>query len=182
MSKRFNNRENECIKTDDGEIWVSRSVAVVGLVCDLVLAKDHLDQWKFLLCKRGPDCPDEIGKWCLPCGYIDWDEDGLDGFRREVYEETGIFLNLDRWVGVKTDDIRQPWKVNTDPVNSNRQNISMYFSLIRNNRQLDDLPEPDLTKVDLGETEDARWFTAREALELPLAFNHRGVIETFLKR
>ena len=177
MSELFNNRENECVNLPDGrEVWLSRSVAVVGII-----RASSNDGPLILLCKRGPNCPDEVGKWCLPCGYIDWDEDGLDGFRREVLEETGIFIDLDEdyWRS-KNKDPRQPWKVNTDPVNSNRQNISLYFELKWNRSS--PAPVPDLDMVNREETENVQWFPLNEALELELAFNHRMVLETFFDK
>lgn len=30
------------------------------------------------------------GKWCLPCGYIEWGESYYDAAKREVLEETGL--------------------------------------------------------------------------------------------
>lgn len=181
--KKFTHRESECVKLEDGrEIWLSRSVAVVGVVHDFRRwGPSETFEPIVLLTKRGPDCPDEVGKWCLPCGYLDWDEDGLDGFRREVFEETGVFVDMDSedWSSV-SDDPRQPWRVNAHPVNSNRQNISLYFSLEW--RKEEPPPEPDLTNVDDGEVEEAKWMSVREALELDLAFNHRSVLEIFYKK
>jgi 8-oxo-dGTP pyrophosphatase MutT (NUDIX family) len=50
--------------------------------------------YKFLIEKRGnkPDL-DSKGKWCLPCGYLDWDESGSDAARRELWEEVGLEPN-----------------------------------------------------------------------------------------
>jgi NADH pyrophosphatase NudC (nudix superfamily) len=42
-----------------------------------------------LLCKRAPG-NFQSGKWCLPCGFIEFDEDFLVAARREVKEETGL--------------------------------------------------------------------------------------------
>ncbi|MBI4299635.1 MAG: NUDIX hydrolase [Chloroflexi bacterium] len=30
------------------------------------------------------------GAWCIPCGYVEWDEDVREAARREFHEETGL--------------------------------------------------------------------------------------------
>lgn len=32
--------------------------------------------------------------WCIPCGYVEYDEDVRDAARREFYEETGFKVEL----------------------------------------------------------------------------------------
>lgn len=34
------------------------------------------------------------GKWCIPCGYVDYDEDVRTAARRECYEETGLDVRI----------------------------------------------------------------------------------------
>ena len=52
-----------------------------------------VDGERFLLCRRRPHSF-EGGKWCLPCGYIEFYEDFLSAARREVKEETGLDVEI----------------------------------------------------------------------------------------
>ena len=36
------------------------------------------------------------GQWCIPCGYVEWDEDIRDAGCREFLEETGLRVRLTR--------------------------------------------------------------------------------------
>ncbi len=44
---------------------------------------------KILLVKRAKGVSYE-GRWCIPCGHVEWGEDIRDAGRREFFEETGI--------------------------------------------------------------------------------------------
>jgi NADH pyrophosphatase NudC (nudix superfamily) len=54
---------------------------------------------RVLLCKRGPG-NFQSGKWCLPCGFMEFDEDFLIAARREVKEETGLDVKLQNIINV----------------------------------------------------------------------------------
>lgn len=73
------------------EYWVSRSSAVTGFI----VAVDEEGDLYVLLEKRGNGCPDNVGKLCGVCGYIDYDETILDALVRETYEETGFDIKTE---------------------------------------------------------------------------------------
>jgi 8-oxo-dGTP diphosphatase len=35
------------------------------------------------------------GQWCIPCGYVEWEEDVYDAARREFEEETGLQVQIE---------------------------------------------------------------------------------------
>lgn len=74
------------------EYWISRSLAVAGFIVAIYETELYV-----LLERRGPGCPDNIGKLCGICGYIDFDETRADALIRETYEETGLDLNKLQW-------------------------------------------------------------------------------------
>lgn len=79
------------VDKDGKEHWISRSsaVAVVPILVRKSFFGLHKDYY-FLYEKRGPGCPDNIGKLVFPCGYLDYDETFREGGVRELYEEIGL--------------------------------------------------------------------------------------------
>ena len=198
-SMAFNNRENACVTIQETgkKTWLSRSVAVVGLI--------EIDN-KFLMVKRGPKCPDEVGKWVLPCGYLDWDENLTEGMYRETAEETGInLLNVRKhalflanagqafiWSDSFGDDEDElmgegtPVFVRSNPKRDAKQNVSMYmsFSVGSSTEYQFPTPIPNLDAVDPGEVADVKWMDMREIAQIEshglIGFGHADQMRRFL--
>ena len=169
MKPTFKNRPNELITTTDGrKIWVSRSVAVVMVLCCHVKEKYY-----FAIEKRGTSIGlDKPGFWCLPCGYIDYSETGIEAIKRELWEEIGI--NLDEYCVLDKD--AQPWYVKTNP-DENRQNITLRYGI---SLDVDNLPKliPG-NDAELNEVAEAKWITIGELKDYDFAFNHDDIIRLY---
>lgn len=55
-----------------------------------------------LLGKRAPGSF-QAGKWCLPCGFIEYDEDFLLAAKRETLEETGLEIEIEGILSVMSN-------------------------------------------------------------------------------
>lgn len=182
----FNNRENECVELTDGrKVWLSRACAVVASV----YIKDISDgNWYVAMVKRGEGLPDEVGKWVMPCGYLDWNETLSDASKREVYEETGLNIdairnNLDYKY---CDDYveEQPSLVTSNPNGDAKENVSHHFVLAG---EFNKLPEFDINLIDpKGECADIKWIKFSDLVSMEenkqIAFGHYHIISEFAER
>ena len=141
MKRIFKNRKNFQVTTKDGKsYWISRSVAVHGMILALDFETKEI---YILLEKRGPKCPDEIGKWSNICGYIDWDETLEDALKREIYEETGLYLDY-----LETLDIRQTGIDDSiDGENAVKQNITIRYQVLVDYREIKSLLDSGIINI-----------------------------------
>ncbi|MEM9164375.1 MAG: NUDIX domain-containing protein, partial [Cyanobacteria bacterium P01_F01_bin.4] len=82
---KFKNRPNRCLDIQGEELWISRSVTVLPVILFVQETGIYVP-----LNKRGKALPDEVGKWALPGGYLDYDETAGEAVMREVWEELGL--------------------------------------------------------------------------------------------
>ena len=171
MENKFNNIHNKCIIQDGKEHWISRSCAVVGVVTIYLNEIEYV-----LIVKRGTG-GDNVGKYCLPCGYIDWNENGYDAFKREIFEETGI--DLDSHNNYLSEKIllneKQPFYVSTTPMN-NRENISLYFKY---DIDSDEFPKTSTEFSEENEIDEIVWMNLDDVDKYDFCFGHEEIIKTF---
>lgn len=162
---KFKNRPNQCIKDEKGnEHWISRSVALVGVIAAL-----HKDKTYVLVGLRGPGAPDFQSHWNVPCGYLDWDENGYEGLCREVFEETNINIpEIIEKNRVISDQTKQPFYVNTN-IKENRQNVSLSFGLYF---ECDKLPYFSNVNCEPGEVSGLMWMNVKNLTDYKFAFKH----------
>lgn len=184
----FNNRENECVELKDGrKVWLSRATAVVASI----FVEDDNHNWYVAMVKRGEGLPDEVGKWVMPCGYLDWNESIVEGCKREVFEETG--LNIDMIINSDVHFYHNDYTsgqashVTSNPDGDAKQNISHHFLLAvsYDTTSVKELPKFNRELIDpAGEVADIQWinFVELENMEEnnQIGFGHYQRIDQFV--
>lgn len=156
-------------KEDGKEYWISRSVAVVGVVVGIENGMIK----KFLVSKRGPGCPDFIGSWSCTCGYLDFDETAEEGVKRELWEELGLDLKDYRAI---------LWEVATDPKENTRQNVILRYIIpipmsTLNSLMLDTISlDTESRGGEKDEVSDVKLIDVTNLSDYPWAFSHDKVI------
>ena len=148
------------------EYWISRSVAVLGVV--KAIDKNGV---KYILAEqRGTGTPDPeyVGYWCLPCGYLDFDETCKQAISREVLEETGIKIHPENF---------KLFFVNDNPNSDKRQNITLRFRTELEG-YLDDWELTDKFS-ETNEVMNIKWIPIREINNYKWAFNHEKIIKKY---
>jgi 8-oxo-dGTP diphosphatase len=173
---KFNNRENRCINFAGETLWISRSVTVLPVLI-FVRGEPSLANAHVPLGKRGTALPDEVGKWGLPGGYLDYDETAGGAVLREIWEELGLNVPALQEAHGFIGQLDQPYFVWSEP--RRRQNVTLRFPLMFLLPAEAALPEL-APQVGTGEVAEARWFGLAEALELELAFDHQVTIQDCL--
>jgi 8-oxo-dGTP diphosphatase len=154
---------------DGQEAWVSRSITVLAVLIVAIANQAYVP-----LGLRGLALPDEIGKWGLPGGYLDYDETAGEAVIREVWEELGLNLlelqTLHQWYG----SLEQPYYVSSEPIR--KQNVTLRFPLLFILEETCELPklQPQVPKDEVAQT---AWVSLEEALRMDLAFGHQEVIQ-----
>jgi 8-oxo-dGTP pyrophosphatase MutT (NUDIX family) len=165
----FNNKPNFTINNEDISHWVSRSTAVIVTII--------LNNEKVLLVKRGHKISSS-GKWCNPCGYLDWNENATECAIREVWEETGLDISdLIYNKKIKYNFLDYPWDIITNPSLNHNQDIALYFGVLI---ETEEIPLLTNNNCEEGEIEDAKWIDINSIDKYDIAFNHDKRIIKFI--
>lgn len=174
--------------------WISRSVAVLAMV--FVEAEDNgpkeitrpdispnyvrpnYDYKKevyVLANKRGKNCPNFVGYWNMPCGYLDYDETLQQACTREVMEENGVYISPQKW------KLRS---INDDPNESPRQNVTVRYSVTLTKEEFKKAKTigatlQDKYKGEYKEVEERGLVSLDKIDSKPWAFNHKKLIEKY---
>lgn len=147
------------------EYWISRSIAVVVKL----IARDNKGDFFVLAVKRGEGTPDPefVGTWCLPCGYLDFDETLKEAAARELFEETGIKFS---------PEFFHLTFVNDNPLADKRQNVTFRFELhtdIPVERLCEELTDKNSEK---DEVSQIMFINTKDVNNYKWAFNHDRII------
>ena len=165
QGSRFSNRPNVAHTVAPGQIvFDSRSIAILAVV----VARSRAGTFHVLAGLRGP-AVDQSDRWCLVCGYLDWNEDLQGALRREVWEESGLDLTALEAAGAATIPA-QPVFLQSDP-RAHRQNLTAHFPV---EIHVDELPTPSGANAEPGEVEQVAWLPlpAGAVREKAWAFEH----------
>lgn len=141
--------------------WISRSMAVATFIFTC-----YKEVWYIAAIKRGKGCPDNVGKWCCPCGYVDYNETIEEAAIRETKEEMDL-------------DIFSPtlFGIHDNPDTANRQNVTFRFvelySIFSNS-----LPKLSNKNCEPDEVEEVAWIPVGKIGEKEWAFDHDKIIFT----
>ena len=124
-----------------------------AVTTDAVIFANRGDEQYVLLIKRGR--PPYEGLWALPGGFLDIDEELLNGVNRELEEETGL-------TGIELKQLKAYGGVNRDP---RHRTISVVFYGITN--KLHEVKGMD-------DADEAKWISVNHLP--PLAFDHEKII------
>lgn len=154
--------KNELIILEDGrKVAIDRSVGVV--LIPVVKSKGRV----WILCnQRGTRTSEAKLKWNLPSGYLDWDETGEEGARRECLEECGVDIPL---------DLIREVEHSTSP-KENRQNVIFRYLAILPESYLD----LETAAEDKSEVKSIMWIPTDKLDEYNFAWTQKETIKRIL--
>ena len=140
-------------------LFSGRFVAVSGFIYAIVNGK-----YSVLANLRGSGTPDYQGYWNCPCGYLECYENSKNGIAREILEECGYQIELDKL---------HVAYVETEPEKCNNGNVT-----IRHTAYLGKITPEYVPKEggEENEVDSVKWIPIDEIDNYKWAFNHREII------
>lgn len=170
-------KENfQVIDKETGKVyWISRAMAV----CGIIFSTRPDGKFVFLAEKRGPNCPDFVGYYCNPCGYLGWGETRRQAVLREIYEETGLDFR-----GQEDSEYLIEWMTMDDPDDNARQNVTTRFVLTVDYDSIKNF-DFSLNSEDRGgekgECSEIRLISEDEIDDYQWAWNHGELLKLLVK-
>jgi 8-oxo-dGTP pyrophosphatase MutT (NUDIX family) len=157
-------QKNKRIVHEGTEYWISRSMAVAAFIW----STNERGEKYVLATKRGKGAADNHGKWCCPCGYLDYGETLVQAVQREVKEETGLEIDTQGMI---------QFGIQSDPNDSPKQNVTVRYT---GYHSMEDTLS--LAFCEPGEVEAVMWIPLKEVPDREWAFGHKNIILTWLGR
>lgn len=155
MAEKNYESEKEFLKNYDPSKYDRPSVTV-----DIVILNKLNSMYQILLVKR-KNYPFK-GKWALPGGFVNMDENLEDAAARELKEETGVDCKEEN---ITIEQLHTFGDVGRDP---RTRTISVAYGVIMGNKKLEVNANDD--------ADDAKWFDINKLPDL--AFDHDKIINT----
>lgn len=183
---KFNNKLNECTKTEDGRtVFLSRSIAICIPVSVYI---KETGKYYELISQRGAGTPDYNFHYNLVCGYLDYNETLIEASKRELFEETGLDIDSINTKNIVYGIDNKPWDIGDVP-NTKLQNVTMRFGIILEFDTISELPKLSNKYCEPNEVESVEWVETKEVmryinssdvirnnnLDCKWAFNHHVV-------
>lgn len=144
------------------EYWFSRA-NTAGM---FVFCKDPDGDWCILANKRGKGCPNGVGLWNVPGGYLDFNETLKDCALRECKEETGVIVDK---------AVAKLFSMHSIP-KGEFQNLSFkFYAKITDKKTTDFIFSYDLMETD--EVADIKWIKIKDVDSYSWAFRHLMLIK-----
>lgn len=174
----FKNKPNRVIYSDGEEIVHSRSC---GTCAHIMCRREEDGHWFVLAIKRSEHNNSEVGKWCVPGGYLDWDETAAQAAIREIWEECNLNIleiieeyTKNKRLGYEGFTRNEPWGIDTNPENVNQTIVINFGMLIATPKEL---PHIDSNSE---EAEDIQWIDIANLADYDWAFNQQRDISAFI--
>lgn len=153
-------------------LWYSRSIAVNACI----FGKDKNGELHVLIEKRGKTVVSSPDMYCVPGGFLDFNEDLIQCVIREVYEETGLVLER---------QLINFWNINSIP-NATRQTVTVIYyvmlpgyiedyNLSTENMEEDEIQEVYFLPVSMMVTSDMEFAFNNKAIVLDIY--NRGILK-----
>lgn len=156
-------------KETDKKYWISRSICT----CVITVVTLYGAPIGVLASQRGDKTPNEQGKWNLTCGYLDYDETTAECAQRELWEELGIKVPIERFQLYKViDDPKKDWAQNVSFRYIVKLTLSDVLDYLHNSANLD----TESRGGECSEVADIRLILTEDLPKYKWAFNHLDLI------